>query len=77
MVDYMARPVIHEAFFKKYASKKFLKGTCCLPYLPHMAKDCDHVSNTPAASILTRQWAKRNAHLYGVMDIDLTLDEIS
>jgi G2/mitotic-specific cyclin 1/2 len=27
MVDYMARPVIHEAFFKKYASKKFLKGT--------------------------------------------------
>ena len=27
MVDYMARPVIHEAFFKKYAHKKFLKGT--------------------------------------------------
>lgn len=26
MVDYLARPVIHEAFFKKYASKKFLKG---------------------------------------------------
>jgi G2/mitotic-specific cyclin 1/2 len=26
MVDYMSRPVIHEAFFKKYASKKFLKG---------------------------------------------------
>lgn len=28
MVDYLARPVIHEAFFKKYASKKFLKGMC-------------------------------------------------
>ena len=27
MVDYLARPVTHEAFFKKYASKKFLKGT--------------------------------------------------
>jgi G2/mitotic-specific cyclin 1/2 len=26
MVDYLARPVIHEAFYKKYASKKFLKG---------------------------------------------------
>lgn len=29
MVDYMARPVIHEAFFKKYAGKKFLKGMPC------------------------------------------------
>lgn len=26
MVDYLHRPVSHEAFFKKYASKKFLKG---------------------------------------------------
>jgi G2/mitotic-specific cyclin 1/2 len=26
MVDYLHRPVCHEAFFKKYASKKFLKG---------------------------------------------------
>lgn len=25
MVDYLARPVVHDAFFKKYASKKFLK----------------------------------------------------
>jgi G2/mitotic-specific cyclin 1/2 len=54
MVDYMARPVIHEAFFKKYASKKFLK-----------------------ASILTRQWSKRNAAAYGIDDIHLTLDEVS
>jgi len=29
MVDYLARPVTHEAFFKKYASKKFLKGKQC------------------------------------------------
>ncbi|ROT37022.1 hypothetical protein SODALDRAFT_361880 [Sodiomyces alkalinus F11] len=27
MVDYLARPVVHEAFFKKYASKKFLKAS--------------------------------------------------
>ena len=26
MIDYLHRPVAHEAFFKKYASKKFLKG---------------------------------------------------
>lgn len=26
MIQYLARPVTHEAFFKKYASKKFLKG---------------------------------------------------
>lgn len=26
MVDYLRKPVTHEAFFKKYASKKFLKG---------------------------------------------------
>lgn len=33
MIDYLHRPVSHEAFFKKYASKKFLKGqsicVCC------------------------------------------------
>jgi hypothetical protein len=27
MVDYLARPVIHEAFFRKYANKKFLKAS--------------------------------------------------
>lgn len=27
MVDYLARPVTHEAFFKKYASKRFLKAS--------------------------------------------------
>ncbi|KAL4920225.1 cyclin-like protein [Aspergillus aurantiobrunneus] len=27
MVDYLHRPVCHEAFFKKYASKKFLKAS--------------------------------------------------
>ncbi|PTB64116.1 A/B/D/E cyclin [Trichoderma citrinoviride] len=54
MVDYLARPPIHEAFFKKYASKKFLK-----------------------ASILSRQWAKKNAPLFGIEDLHLSLDQIS
>ncbi|KAG6037506.1 hypothetical protein E4U41_005051 [Claviceps citrina] len=54
MIDYLARPVVHEAFFKKYASKKFLK-----------------------ASILARSWAKRNAHVFGITDTELSLDQIS
>ncbi|KAK5987631.1 G2/mitotic-specific cyclin-B [Cladobotryum mycophilum] len=54
MVDYLARPIIHEAFFKKYASKKFLK-----------------------ASILARQWAKKNAPLFGIEDLELSLDQLS
>lgn len=52
MVDYLARPVAHEAFFKKYASKKFLK-----------------------ASILTRQWAKKNAPIFGITNLNEHLDE--
>lgn len=54
MVDYLARPTVHEAFFKKYASKRFLK-----------------------ASILTRQWARKHACAFGIVDVDLTLDQIS
>lgn len=58
MVDYLHRPVSHEAFFKKYASKKFLKGK----------KSSSHLRVTLLtvcpASILTRQWAKKYHHLY-------------
>ncbi|CAK7275041.1 G2/mitotic-specific cyclin [Sporothrix epigloea] len=53
MVDYLARPSTHEAFFKKYASKKYLK-----------------------ASLITRQWAKKNAVYFGITDTDLSVDEI-
>jgi G2/mitotic-specific cyclin 1/2 len=35
MIDYLHRPVSHEAFFKKYASKKFLKGMFLSPPFPH------------------------------------------
>ncbi|KAF2202707.1 A/B/D/E cyclin [Delitschia confertaspora ATCC 74209] len=30
MIDYLSSPVVHEAFFKKYASKKFLKASIIL-----------------------------------------------
>ena len=58
MVDYLAQPVVHEAFFKKYASKKFLKGmlkkqTFFMLLLIELL-----------ASILTRQWAKKYHPLY-------------
>jgi len=53
MVDYLARPVCHEAFFKKYASKKFLK-----------------------ASIVARNWAKRNAAYFGLEGLDVPLDRL-
>ncbi|KAI0009095.1 G2/mitotic-specific cyclin-B [Xylariaceae sp. FL0662B] len=53
MVDYLARPIAHEAFYKKYASKKFMK-----------------------ASLLTRNWAKKNAPLFGITDTRSKLDDI-
>lgn len=67
MVDYLARPVTHEAFFKKYASKKFLKGKREITWTPWIC------TNRTAASILTRQWAKKHALGLGV-DISQPLD---
>lgn len=64
MIDYLHRPVCHEAFFKKYASKKFLKGECIGLGSQTITDDCP-------ASILTRQWAKKYHHLY----IDSSLSE--
>jgi hypothetical protein len=61
MVDYLHRPVSHEAFFKKYASKKFLKGKKLQPFSLSLP---DNVLTTTSASILTRQWAKKYHHLY-------------
>jgi G2/mitotic-specific cyclin 1/2 len=43
MIDYLHRPVSHEAFFKKYASKKFLKGMYFTlpPYICIHANSCE------------------------------------
>ncbi|KAI2472196.1 A/B/D/E cyclin [Annulohypoxylon bovei var. microspora] len=54
MVDYLARPICHEAFYKKYASKKFMK-----------------------ASLITRQWAKKNAPMFGITDTKDSVDELA
>jgi G2/mitotic-specific cyclin 2 len=67
MIDYLARPVTHEAFFKKYASKRFLKGKRY--YIP----SCLACTDKLPASILTRKWAKKYAADLGI-DVSLPLD---
>jgi G2/mitotic-specific cyclin 1/2 len=59
MVDYLHRPVCHEAFFKKYASKKFLKGK-----VSRQLRSLRSVLILFPASIMTRQWAKKYHRLY-------------
>ncbi|KAG9238617.1 putative G2/mitotic-specific cyclin-B [Amylocarpus encephaloides] len=48
MVDYLARPVSHEAFFKKYASKKFLKASIlCRQWAKRHAADLGIDASAP------------------------------
>lgn len=56
MVDYLHGPVQHEAFFRKYASKKFMKGVCHLPLAIVNYRD---PSDMLSASIILRSWAKK------------------
>jgi len=70
MVDYLARPVTHEAFFKKYASKKFLKG---MPIYPSLIWQFTDII---LASILSRQWSKKHAEELGI-EISQPLDSIA
>lgn len=55
MVDYLRAPVVHEAFFKKYASKKFMKG---MP--PSLSRSVDRQLTIRTASMVLRQWAKKH-----------------
>jgi G2/mitotic-specific cyclin 1/2 len=59
MVDYLSSPVMHEAFFRKYASKKFLKGESASPSNFHFILLTFHL-----ASIVLRAWAKKWAPKY-------------
>lgn len=70
MVDYLARPVTHEAFFKKYASKKFLKGKATF----RSSSPFSSLTDTDIASILTRSWAKKHAEELGI-DVTIPLDD--
>lgn len=54
LIDYLQAPVAHEALFKKYASKKFLKGMCLSPSNPMI----NMLTFSFVASILSRKWAK-------------------
>ena len=53
MLRYLHGDVIHEAFFKKYASKKFLKGKWMDSRLYFGI-----LLSLSSASILSRDWAK-------------------
>jgi hypothetical protein len=44
MIDYLYGPVQHDAFFKKYASKKFLKGKTS--FLSSSCSTCTYTDNT-------------------------------
>ena len=64
MLHYLKSPVAHDAFFRKYASRKFLKGT-----LPSNWTDDHHIVRSNSltlsiASIVVRQWAKANYSTY-------------
>jgi G2/mitotic-specific cyclin 2 len=70
MVDYLARPVTHEAFFKKYASKKFLKGQAIFS----RSNPFSILTEPNIASILTRSWAKKHAEELGI-DVTIPLED--
>lgn len=59
MLDYLRQPVQHNAFYKKYAGKKFMKGeSLCFGFF------CDLALIHPTASLFCRQWAKTYASEY-------------
>lgn len=59
MIDYLSGPVVHEAFFKKYASKKFMKGKS------NTSTDMHKHVLTFTASIVLRSWCKKYVANYG------------
>ncbi|KAF2234630.1 A/B/D/E cyclin [Viridothelium virens] len=62
MVHYLKSPVAHDAFFRKYASKKFLKGISSISSQAH--DHCHDSLTLSKASIVVRSWAKTNYPLY-------------
>lgn len=54
MIDYLRAPVVHNAFYKKYAAKKFLKGMSLLSDTTTI-----NSANIPAASLHARAWSKK------------------
>jgi hypothetical protein len=57
MLQYLTGPVKHDAFFKKYAHKKFMKG---MHSGFQVFKTLFSLANLNAASMVVRQWVKHN-----------------
>lgn len=55
MLNYILKPIRHQSFFKKYASKKYLK-VCVLSVITLYSTDVVLLS-APQASIFVRDWA--------------------
>jgi G2/mitotic-specific cyclin 2 len=74
MVDYLVRPVCHDAFFKKYASKKFYKGKSGAA----LREICQFATlTTVVASIVARHWAEDRLHMYpDIQNPNTGLDEL-
>lgn len=56
MIEYLQAPTVHQAFYRKYAGKKFLKGTPIFPTAIQLYHLTVH-----SASLHARQWAKEQA----------------
>ncbi|KAH7414393.1 cyclin-like protein [Phaeosphaeria sp. MPI-PUGE-AT-0046c] len=59
MIDYLSGPVVHEAFFKKYASKKFLKASIVLrkwakEYVLEFGNDLQEETSKPQSQPRTK-----------------------
>jgi G2/mitotic-specific cyclin 2 len=52
MLNYILKPVVHQSFYKKYASKKYLK-VCLSLVFPWYLSSCCHRQ----ASTFVREWA--------------------
>jgi hypothetical protein len=79
MVDYLSRPICHDAFFKKYANKKFMKGKHHAPSPPtRLFIFLDTLLTLhPTASVLSRNWAKLNKAHFDILDAHLSLDQLT
>ena len=56
MLNYILKPIRHQSFFKKYASKKYLK-VCVLSIITLYSADVVPLLSAPQASIFVRDWA--------------------
>lgn len=67
MIDYLSGPVQHEAFFKKYASKKFMKGKLLTSlYIIDLLTDCHSIHRAPLMVQEVRRTVRQRCRRQGV-----------